>query len=229
MRRAGTAGRSCTESRPAAAWWRRCSRPARSRSRDARRQSTRSGCGARSACRAFPRTSRPRGANPTIQLLCRSRIESVLFRGVSPSAGRDRAGSRCETAASLVPEVFRQQRRGRCQHDGRQPPDRSLSALPRNCAMRNQRALIRVRHNHSRLRSHGDTATRKLPQSSAILAPGQSGAGSDRVRILSQTSLLAPESALLRAKASLPAAGKIAVPAPGNLAPPPPNMTGLYR
>ena len=36
------------ESRPAAAWWRRCSRSARPRSRDARRRSTRSGCGGRS-------------------------------------------------------------------------------------------------------------------------------------------------------------------------------------
>ena len=98
---------------------------------------TRSGCGERSTCRAFPRTSRPRGANPTIQLLCRSRIESVLFRGVSLSAGRNRAGSRCETAASLVPEAFGSQC-GPVSHDGRQPPDHSLSALPRNCAMRNQ-------------------------------------------------------------------------------------------
>src|SRR3954467_14216265 len=87
------------------------------------------------------------GRQSTIQLLCRSRIESVLFRSVSPSAGRNRAGSRCETEASLVPEVFGS-RGGPVSHDGRQPPDHSLSPLPANCAMHDQRALIRVRHNH---------------------------------------------------------------------------------
>ena len=111
-RRAERADRSYRENRPAAAWRRRCSRSARSKSRNARRRPTRSGCGGRFSCPAFPRIPGPRGASLRSSS-CSVLASRAFLSRTMISAGPCRTGRvrDAEQAASPVPASFRQKLR----------------------------------------------------------------------------------------------------------------------